>query len=77
MVTGARIAMGNSFLTIVSAEIVAAQVGLGSMIWTSRNYGKTEWVFVGIITLGLLGYCCDRVVRVAAQRLLKRYAVAV
>jgi ABC-type nitrate/sulfonate/bicarbonate transport system permease component len=77
MVTGARIAMGNSFLTIVSAEIVAAQVGLGSMIWTSRNYGKTEWVFVGIITLGLLGYGCDRVVRFAARRFLKKYAVAV
>jgi ABC-type nitrate/sulfonate/bicarbonate transport system permease component len=77
MVTGARIAMGNSFLTIVSAEIVAAQVGLGSMIWTSRNYGKTEWVFVGIITLGLLGYICDRVVRFVVRRFLRRYAVAV
>jgi ABC-type nitrate/sulfonate/bicarbonate transport system permease component len=77
MVTGARLAMGNSFLTIVSAEIVAAQVGLGSMIWTSRNYGKTEWVFVGIITLGLLGFVCDRVVRFAVQRLLRRFSVAV
>jgi ABC-type nitrate/sulfonate/bicarbonate transport system permease component len=77
MVTGARIAMGNSFLTIVSAEIVAAQIGLGSMIWTSRNYGKTEWVFVGIITLGLLGYTCDRVLRLVVKRLLRRYAVAV
>jgi ABC-type nitrate/sulfonate/bicarbonate transport system permease component len=77
MVTGARLAMGNSFLTIVSAEIVAAQVGLGSMIWTARNYGKTEWVFVGIITLGLLGYVCDRIVRLVVQRVLKRYAVAV
>jgi ABC-type nitrate/sulfonate/bicarbonate transport system permease component len=77
MVTGARLAMGNSFLTIVSAEIVAAQVGLGSMIWTSRNYGKTEWVFVGIITLGLLGYACDLLLRFAVSRLLKRYAVRI
>jgi ABC-type nitrate/sulfonate/bicarbonate transport system permease component len=77
MVTGARLAMGNSFLTIVSAEIVAAQVGVGSMIWTARNYGKTEWVFVGIITLGLLGYTCDRIVRFIVQRLLRRYAIAV
>jgi ABC-type nitrate/sulfonate/bicarbonate transport system permease component len=77
IVTGARLAMGNSFLTIVSAEIVAAQVGIGSMIWTSRNYGKTEWVFVGIILLGLLGYLCDRVVRWVAQRLLRRYAVPI
>jgi ABC-type nitrate/sulfonate/bicarbonate transport system permease component len=77
MVTGARLAMGNSFLTVVSAELVAAQVGVGSMIWTARNYGKTEWVFVGIITLGLLGYACDRIVRLVVQRLLRRYAVAV
>jgi ABC-type nitrate/sulfonate/bicarbonate transport system permease component len=77
MVTGARLAMGNSFLTIVSAEIVAAQVGLGSMIWTSRNYGKTEWVFVGIITLGVLGFACDRILRFTVRRLLRRYAVQV
>jgi ABC-type nitrate/sulfonate/bicarbonate transport system permease component len=77
MVTGSRIAMGNSFLTIVSAEIVAAQQGLGSLIWTSRNYGRTEWVFVGIIILGALGFLFDRVVRVVAGRLLRRYGVAV
>ena len=77
MVTGARIAMGNSFLTIVSAEIVAAQQGLGSLIWTSRNYGRTEWVFVGIIVLGALGFLFDRIVRLAAGRLLRRYGVAV
>jgi ABC-type nitrate/sulfonate/bicarbonate transport system permease component len=77
MVTGARMAMGNSFLTIVSAEIVAAQEGLGALIWMARNYARTEWVFVGIIILGLLGYACDRVLRFAAMRLLKRYAVAV
>ena len=46
------------------------------MIWTSRNYGKTEWVFVGIILLGLLGFLCDRVVRWVAQRL-RRYAVPI
>ncbi|MDG4766053.1 ABC transporter permease [Solwaraspora sp. WMMD406] len=74
-VTGARLAMGNSFLTIVSAEIVAAQSGLGSLIWTARNYAKTEWVFVGIIALGLLGYLFDWVLRVVARATLRRYGV--
>jgi NitT/TauT family transport system permease protein len=77
MVTGARLAMGNSFLTIVSAEIVAAQEGLGALIWNARNYSRTEWVFVGIITLGLLGFVFDRILRVAARTLLKRYGVAI
>ncbi|PLP59287.1 nitrate ABC transporter permease [Mesorhizobium loti] len=75
MVTGARLAMGNSFLTVVSAEIVAAQEGVGALIWTARNYGRTEWVFVGIILLGLLGYLCDRLLRLCATRFLKRYDV--
>jgi NitT/TauT family transport system permease protein len=74
-VTGARLAMGNSFLTIVSAEIVAAQSGLGSLIWTARNYAKTEWVFVGIIVLGALGYGFDWALRNGARLTLRRYGV--
>lgn len=77
MVTGARIAMGNSFLTIVSAEIVAAEEGLGALIWNARNYSRTEWVFAGILTLGCLGFLFDRVLRFAAGRLLKSYGVSV
>jgi ABC-type nitrate/sulfonate/bicarbonate transport system permease component len=76
MITGARIAMGNSFLTIVSAEIIAADEGLGALIWNARNYGRTEWVFVGIITLGWMGLLFDRLLRVVATRLLKRYGIS-
>jgi taurine transport system permease protein len=73
MVTGARIAMGNSFLTVVSAEIVSAENGLGALIWTARNFARTEWVFVGILALGMLGYVFDRVLRIAVALFLRRY----
>lgn len=75
IVTGARLAMGNSFLTIVSAEIVAADTGIGALIWQSRNYGRIDWIFLGIIVLGLLGFVFDRLIRVLAGRLLRRYGV--
>jgi NitT/TauT family transport system permease protein len=77
LVTGARLALGNSFLTIVSAEIVAAQTGLGSLIWNSRNFGRIDWIFVGIIALGILGYLCDRVIRLLGRTVLARYDVKV
>lgn len=77
LVTGARLALGNSFLTIVSAEIVAAQTGLGSLIWTSRNFGRIDWIFVGIIALGILGYLCDRTIRLLGRTALARYGVKV
>jgi ABC-type nitrate/sulfonate/bicarbonate transport system permease component len=73
MVTGARIAMGNSFLTVVSAEIVSAQQGLGAMIWTARNFARTDWVFVGIIALGCLGFVFDRIFRLVSSRALRRF----
>ena len=75
IVTGARVAMGNSFLTIVAAELVAAQSGLGAMIWTSRNFGRTDWVFVGIFALGALGFLFDRVLRIIITLFLGRYGV--
>jgi taurine transport system permease protein len=74
IVTGSRLAMGNSFLTIVSAEIVAAQHGLGALIWTSRNYGRIDWVFVGIISLGVLGYLFDAILMLLVKPL-RRYGV--
>lgn len=75
IVTGARVAMGNSFLTIVAAELVAAQTGLGAMIWTSRNFGRTDWVFVGIFALGALGFLFDRILRIIISLFLGRYDV--
>jgi ABC-type nitrate/sulfonate/bicarbonate transport system permease component len=39
--------------------------------------GKTEWVFLGIIVLGILGFLCDRFVRFIVSRALKRYGVLV
>ena len=75
IVTGARLAMGNSFLTIVSAEIVAADQGIGSMIWQARNYGRIDWTFVGIIVLGIMGFIFDRILRILSSRYLARYGV--
>jgi ABC-type nitrate/sulfonate/bicarbonate transport system permease component len=77
IITGARLAMGNSFLTIVSAEIVAADTGIGALIWQSRNYGRMDWIFLGIIVLGALGFTCDRLIRILAGRVLRRYGVKV
>ena len=77
IVTGMKIAMGNSFMTVVSAEMVAAKSGIGFLIFNSRLFLLTEWIFVGIITLGLMGFITDRALRILAATLLKRYDVKV
>ncbi|HZU15129.1 MAG TPA: ABC transporter permease, partial [Candidatus Dormibacteraeota bacterium] len=75
LVTGSRLAMGNSFLTIVSAEIIAAERGIGALIWNARNYAATDQVFAGILVLGAMGFTYDRVIRIVTGRLLRRYGV--
>lgn len=73
--TGAKLAMGSSFMAIVGAEMVAANEGLGFMIWNARLYFKTDWIFVGLVVLGLMGFMMDRLFAYAGRKLLARYKV--
>jgi NitT/TauT family transport system permease protein len=61
MLDGMRIAIGNAFTTIVAAEMIAAQVGLGHLILVSRNFGATDIIFLAMIVLGLLGMGADQI----------------
>ena len=72
--TGMRVGMGLSFTTVVAAEMIAAEAGLGFLIINSRLWFQTDVVFVGIITLGLLGYLADKTFQALIRRLAWRYA---
>ena len=63
ILTGMRLAMGNSFVTIIAAELVAANTGLGKMIWDSRLYMLVDDIFVALLVLGMLGFTTDRLFR--------------
>lgn len=76
MLTGMRLAMGNCFMTVVAAELVASDSGLGYLIFSSRQWMQTELAFVGIFLLGLLGLITDQVFRMTSSRLLWRYESA-
>lgn len=73
MLTGMRLAMGNCFSTIVAAELLAPKAGIGYLIFSSRTWMQTEFAFVGIAILGLLGFLADRIFHAATTRLCARY----
>lgn len=77
IVTGVRLALGNAFMTVVAAELVAAQSGVGHLIWNSRLFAQTDFVFVGIITLGLMGFFANWALRLATARIAYRYNIKV
>jgi NitT/TauT family transport system permease protein len=74
ILTGMRLAMGNSFVTIIAAELVAANAGLGKMIWDARLYMLVDQIFVALMVLGLLGFATDRVFRWAIYTFAGRFS---
>jgi ABC-type nitrate/sulfonate/bicarbonate transport system permease component len=52
---GVRLGWGVSLLLLVTAEMVAAKSGLGYLIWNSWQIGLIDDVYVGILTVAVLG----------------------
>lgn len=71
--TGARAALGLAFMSVVAAELVAAQSGLGFMIMQSRVLVQTDRMFVGLLALAVTGLAVDALVTRTGRRALRRY----
>ncbi len=67
--TGARVAMGVCWGTVVAAELVAAEKGAGMMIMVASKFQLTDIVIMGIILIGIIGYGIDILMRMAENAL--------
>lgn len=65
--TGARVAMGVCWGTVVAAELVAAEKGAGMMIMVASKFQLTDIVIMGIILIGLIGFGIDILMRMAEK----------
>ena len=77
ILTGMRLAMANAFTTIVAAELVAANQGIGTLLWQSRLYMEVDTVFVVLLTLAVLGFVVDRCFRWAIVTFAHHYSPVV
>ncbi len=64
-----RIALGNAFMTVVTAEMLGASSGLGVLITEGTANTDVRGVFAALIVLGALGLCADRLF----VRLMRRF----
>ena len=65
--TGARVAMGVCWGTVVAAELVAAEKGAGMMIMVASKFQNTDIVLMGIILIGVIGFSIDVLMRWAER----------
>lgn len=66
--TGVRVAIGIGWTTLIAAEMIAANSGIGWMVINASSYLRTDIVMLGILLLGVTGYALDLVL-VTVQRL--------
>jgi NitT/TauT family transport system permease protein len=52
---GLKIALAVSFVVLVAAEFVASKTGIGYLIWSSWELLQVDYMFVGIVVIGVLG----------------------
>jgi taurine transport system permease protein len=66
--TGARLAIGIVYGTLIAAEIIAGSSGIGWMIVDAGRFLRSDYVFVGIFIIGLMGIALDRILLSVERR---------
>ena len=71
LLTGLRYALGVSWLSLVVAEQINANAGIGHMINDARDFLRTDVIVVGLLVYALLGLTADAMVRAVERRALR------
>ncbi len=69
--TGLQISIGVSWFSLVAAEMVSGQYGLGYVINTSYMMVRYPTIIIGMVTLGIVGYVTSALVRIAGDYLME------
>ncbi|CAJ1499395.1 ABC transporter permease [[Mycobacterium] kokjensenii] len=66
---GLSVGMGVSWICVISAEMISGRLGIGYRTWQAYTVLAYPEVFVGIITIGVLGFATSAAVEVVGRRL--------
>jgi ABC-type nitrate/sulfonate/bicarbonate transport system permease component len=67
---GLRVSLALSFIVMFAAEMINARSGLGHMIRTAENSLRFDLMYVSLLSIAILGYAGDRLLRFARHRAL-------
>jgi NitT/TauT family transport system permease protein len=69
ILVGMRVGLGSAWATLVAAELLAAQAGLGHRMQAAQIYYDLATIFVSIVIIGILGLVMDRLLLWAETKL--------
>jgi NitT/TauT family transport system permease protein len=69
--TGLQIGVGVGWFSLVAAEMVSGEYGLGFLIWDSYVLSQFEVIVIAMMTLGVIGYLFSALIRLAGRMLMR------
>lgn len=74
VVSGLRLALAQSWLFLVAAELIASSAGLGFLLIDSQNNGRVDRILLAIVTLAVIGKLTDALLGVFERWAVRRWA---
>lgn len=69
LVTVARLSFFGAWMAVLAGEMAGISSGLGALIMLGQQQFNMRLVMVGIVTIGVLGFAVDRLLLLAARRI--------
>ena len=67
---GLRVSLALSFIVMFATEMINARSGLGFLIQEAENSLRFDLMYVSLLSIAILGYAGDRLLRLARRRML-------
>lgn len=61
--TGLRIGIGSAWMSVITAEIIAATSGIGYSISYARELSQPDVMLVGVASIGVIGFLIDYIIK--------------
>ncbi|MEE6295917.1 ABC transporter permease [Georgenia wangjunii] len=74
VISGLRLALAQSWLFLVAAELLAASMGLGFLLTDSSNNGRVDRLLLAIVLLAILGKLTDALLGVFERWAVRKWA---
>ncbi len=72
--SGLRLALAQSWLFLVAAELIASSMGLGFLLTDSQQNGRVDRIILAIILLAVIGKTTDALLGIAERWAVRKWA---
>jgi NitT/TauT family transport system permease protein len=74
--TGLAVGMGVAWVSLIAAEMISGQFGVGYFTWEAYSLVNYPAIVLGMITIGVLGLACSGIIRICGVLMMPWLAYA-